>query len=81
MNIKPCIKGPDSIRAGIIKMLEYTLVITPESTNLRKEFNNYCWSDKKSNTPIDDFNHLIDAARYYISYKLIKPKKAGITTY
>jgi phage terminase large subunit len=81
MNIKPCIKGPDSIRAGIIKMLEYTLVITPESTNLRKEFNNYCWSDKKSNTPIDDFNHLIDAARYYISYKLIKPKQAGITTY
>ena len=56
-------------------MQDYDLVIDPDSTNLIKELNNYCWLEKKSETPIDDFNHLIDAARYAISYQLENPNR------
>jgi phage terminase large subunit len=47
-------------------MQDYEIVITQDSTNLIKELRNYIWSDKKSGTPIDLFNHLIDALRYYL---------------
>lgn len=65
-NIKGAEKGPGSVSGGIARMLDYTLVVDPESKNLKKELNNYVWHDKKSNTPIDDWNHLIDPIRYVI---------------
>lgn len=64
LNIIPCEKGAGSVSAGITKMLDYKHVITPRSVNIKKEFNNYVWNDKKSGIPIDDFNHAIDAGRY-----------------
>ena len=36
--------------------------------NLIKEFNNYAWSDKRSSTPIDNWNHGIDPLRYGLAY-------------
>ena len=72
-NIKESIKGQGSVTFGISLMQDYDLVIDPESTNLIKELNNYSWLDKKSNTPQDAHNHLIDAARYAISYQLKNP--------
>ena len=65
-NIKGAEKGPGSVSGGIARMLDYTLVVDPESKNLKKELNNYVWHDKKSNTPIDDWNHLIDPIRYVV---------------
>ena len=50
-------------------MQNYKIVITPDSQNLKKELNNYIWTEKNSK-PIDDFNHLIDAARYYTDYHI-----------
>jgi phage terminase large subunit len=73
-NIVPCVKGADSVRQGILKMLEYRLVISTESNNLKKELNNYSWNDKKSHVPIDAYNHLIDAARYAVQH--LTQKKA-----
>ena len=64
--IKGAEKGPGSVSGGIARMLDYTLVVDPESKNLKKELNNYVWHDKKSNTPIDDWNHLIDPIRYVV---------------
>jgi phage terminase large subunit len=58
------IKGPDSVRSGLMKMRDYKLIVSPTSRNIGKELNNYVWDDKKSNVPIDDYNHTIDAARY-----------------
>ena len=73
LNIKPTIKGAGSVTAGIAFMQDYELIIDPDSTNLIKELNNYVWSDKKSDTPIDAYNHGIDSVRYsltdYISNK------------
>jgi phage terminase large subunit len=66
LNIVEAIKGPGSISAGIAIMQDYELIIDPESINLVKELNNYAWNDKKSGTPIDMFNHALDAVRYAI---------------
>lgn len=63
-NIKPCTKGPDSVRYGIKKMQDYQIIVTAESKTIIKELNNYIWSDKRSDTPRDDYNHTIDAIRY-----------------
>lgn len=72
-NIREAVKGQGSVTYGISLMQDYDLVVDPESTNLIKELNNYCWLEKKSKTPIDDHNHCIDAARYSISYQLKNP--------
>lgn len=64
VNIVQTEKGADSVRIGIRKMQGYTLIVDPESDNLKRELNNYVWNDRKSDTPIDDYNHLIDAGRY-----------------
>lgn len=63
-NIIPCTKGPDSVRYGIKKMQDYQIVVSAESKTIIKELNNYVWNDKRSDTPIDDYNHTIDAIRY-----------------
>ena len=63
-NIVPCTKGKDSVRLGLVKMMDYEIVSEEDDYNMHKELNNYVWNDRKSNTPIDDYNHLIDACRY-----------------
>jgi phage terminase large subunit len=64
LNIQECEKGPGSVKAGILALLDYEMIVTPESVNIKKELKNYCWNDKKAGLPIDDFNHSIDAIRY-----------------
>ena len=56
-------------------MQDYQLIIDNESTNLIKELNNYVWHDKKSETPIDDYNHLLDAFGYAAWELLSKSQK------
>ena len=60
-NVKPVVKYPGSIMAGITKMLEYKICITKRSPNVIKEFKNYTWAQDKEgkwlNQPIDAFNH------------------------
>ena len=74
-NVKPSIKGQGSVTYGISLLQDYDLVIDPASTNLIKELNNYRWLERKSNTPIDRWNHLIDGIRYAISYQLQNPNR------
>ncbi len=64
LNIKPTEKSPGIVTASILKMLEYKIIVTPDSHNLKKELRNYAWSDKKAGIPVDKYNHAIDAARY-----------------
>jgi phage terminase large subunit len=73
INIKACTKGAGSVAEGVKLLQDYKLIITKTSTNLAKELNNYIWHDKRSNTPIDFYNHLIDAIRYYVSDKTKNP--------
>ena len=67
-NIHRCIKGPDSIVRGIDVLRQYTIVVDPSSTDIIKELNNYAWSDKRAGVPIDDWNHELDAIRYFVSW-------------
>lgn len=69
-NVQESVKGQGSISAGIAVLQDYELIIDPSSINLIKELNNYAWHDKKSSTPIDDYNHLLDAVRYAIYSQL-----------
>lgn len=71
LNIQQCEKGPGSVKAGILALLDYQIIVTPESINIKKELNNYCWNNKKAGIPIDNFNHAIDAIRYIFN-ELIK---------
>jgi len=72
LNILGAVKGQGSISAGIALMQDYELIVDPNSTNIIKELNNYVWSDKKSNTPIDAYNHILDGIRYASTYHLTK---------
>ena len=64
-NIQPTKKW--KIVERIKKMQSYQLVVTPNSKNLITELENYTWHDKKSETPIDAFNHLLDSAGYSLT--------------
>jgi len=82
LNIVNCEKGAGSIKAGILGMQDYEIIVDPESFNLITEFNNYCWNDKKAGIPIDNYNHLIDPARYAfrkLATKRTKPNMIPIS--
>ncbi len=81
LNIVPTIKGADSVKYGISLIQDYDLIIEENSVNLIKELNNYCWLEKKSETPIDKWNHCLDAMRYAISYQLANPNKGKYSIY
>ena len=54
-------------------MQDYEMIIDPQSSNLLNELKNYVWLEKKSRTPVDGFDHCIDALRYSIAYQLANP--------
>ena len=66
--IRPAVKGADSVRAGIQKLQDYKIFVHPRCVNTMLEFNNYIWSKDANgrvrNTPIDEWNHAMDALRY-----------------
>jgi phage terminase large subunit len=73
VNIIEAVKGQGSVTHGISLLQDYDLIVDADSIDLHKELNNYCWLEKKSNTPIDNHNHAIDSIRYAVSYQLEKP--------
>lgn len=67
-------KGPDSIRNGIDILKRYPIHITRRSKGIIGNMQAYKWivdrDGKTTNTPIDAFNHGIDAIRYAALKKL-----------
>lgn len=72
--VVPTLKGKDSILLGIDILQRYKINVTRRSTALIEELQSYKWEEnkdgKKTNKPIDDFNHAIDALRYFAIMKL-----------
>lgn len=69
LRVRPAKKGPDSVRAGILKLQDYEIIIHERfCPNFIVEVNNYIWDKDKDgrvlNNPVDDYNHLMDAFRY-----------------
>jgi phage terminase large subunit len=81
LNILEAVKGQGSVTHGISILQDYDLIIDPESIELHKELNNYSWLEKKSKTPIDNFNHAIDAIRYAVTYQLENPNRGSYAIY
>lgn len=81
-NIRGAVKKPGSLTAGLSRLQDYELIVDTESYEMIKELNNYSWSDKKSGTPIDVYNHTIDPSRYAVDYQLENvPIKRPKTTF
>ena len=70
VNVQPCDKGPDSVRAGIDFLKSKKITIVRGSENLIREHRSYCWRTDKSGAdlpePMKQDDHLMDAARYGI---------------
>ena len=68
VNVLPANKGQGSVLQGIQKLQDQRVSITKRSLNGIKEYRNYMWMTDKNgkilNTPIDMWNHFMDATRY-----------------
>lgn len=69
MRVRASVKGPDSIRFGIMKLQEYEFIVHPDCQNVITELENYSWQKDRTtgeyiDKPIDAFNHCLDAFRY-----------------
>ncbi len=77
VNILPVTKGAGSVNQGIQYVQDQQISITKRSTNGLKEYRNYLWmTDKEGkiiNTPIDLWNHFLDATRY--GFEGLRPKR------
>jgi phage terminase large subunit len=76
----PALKGPGSIKAGILKVNEFNVFYTASSKNIHEERIRYMWEKDKitgasTNTPVGGMDHSLDAIRYgcYTKY-FRKPK-------
>jgi phage terminase large subunit len=65
VGIVPVKKFHGSILAGIQIVQNYQIVVTSRSENVIKELQNYIWSNRMGQIPVDVYNHALDAVRYY----------------
>jgi phage terminase large subunit len=72
LNIKGIEKPKIIDRIALLQ--DWEIIVDPESINVIKELNNYVWHDKKSQTPIDDYNHHLDEIGYVLWELVGKPK-------
>lgn len=80
-NVKPCEKGPDSVRAGIDFLKEQRIHIIDGSEKIINEQKSYVWKEDKDgntlNVPLEIDNHAMDAIRYGI-YTHCKVKMGAV---
>lgn len=50
----------------IALLQDYKIIVDPDSLNIIRELNNYVWHDKKSETPVDMYNHTLDPIGYVL---------------
>jgi phage terminase large subunit len=79
VNIQAVKKG--TIESGVNRMLDFEIIVEPNSHNIAKELNNYAYKDKGSQLYIDDFNHAIDGVRYNVIFHLDNPNKGNYYVY
>ncbi len=82
-DIRGAKKGQDSIRHGIDNIKKYEALNIVNCKHWKNEQISYIWgkdkkTDKPTNKPIDDFNHLWDALRYGIQGLKRKRAKTNI---
>ena len=77
-NVVGAKKGEGSVLRGLDVMRRFRIRVPRGDASLQGELENYTWDRKQDGTwlekPIDDWNHAIDAARYWCDANL-KPEK------
>ena len=76
-NIVSAKKEKGSVKADIIEIQDYQIIVDPKSENIKRELRNYSWNNKKASIPIGEYNHTMDAIRYSFR-RQIKKKRRGI---
>ena len=74
LNIKGVKKN--KIVEDIKNLMNYEIIVTPQSVNLANNLNNWLWLDKKGEIPMDENDDLIDAGRYITNTWIGRKKKA-----
>lgn len=75
LNIRAANRRKGTILSGIALMQDYEMFVDKSSHNIIKELNNYVWKTKNA-TPIDSYNHCLDAIRYGLEW-LLRGKSIG----
>ena len=70
--VAPCIKGRDSVKAGISFLQNHTIIVSPQCQNLITELSNFSYQKNKDGQYQDDsytheYSHGIDGLRYAYS--------------
>jgi phage terminase large subunit len=82
-NVIAAKKGKGSILAGLDRLKSQPIRVYKTSQNLQAELQNYVWAKtgkgELTDKPIDKYNHLIDAARYWAAAELapVRKKRKG----
>lgn len=75
INVRGAIKKKGSILSGIALLQDYEIIVDNGANEIIKELNNYVWKSKNA-TPIDSYNHFLDAMRYGLEF-LVRGKNLG----
>ena len=67
LNIQPAKQKQGSILSGIALVQDYDIIVDRQSHGIIRELNNYTWKEKGT-TPIDKYNHYLDALRYAVMF-------------
>lgn len=67
VNMQPAQQKQGSILSGIALVQDYDIIVDRQSHGVIREFNNYTWKEKGT-TPIDKYNHYLDALRYAVMF-------------
>lgn len=85
--IRAAKKAPDSVIQGIQFLSQYEFIVDERCVKLIEELENYTWkkdrnTNEYTNTPVDSYNHVIDATRYAVenihNHVKIKTFKGGL---
>jgi hypothetical protein len=64
VKVYPTLKYPNSVEDGIRMVQDYTIIVSPKSTHIATELNNYV---EKNGKPLSNgYDHFLDAIRYVI---------------
>jgi phage terminase large subunit len=78
--IQGATKGADSVKHGIDIVRQHRLFVTAQSLNVIRELRKYKWAQDSAGRdlarPVDDFNHALDALRYYAVMTLSTARRA-----
>lgn len=72
INAVPCVKGADSVKAGLMFLQDHKIVVHPKCTNFIMELENFSYKKSKqtgewTDDTTHEFSHAIDALRYAYS--------------